>query len=152
MAPDALKQELERYLEAHPETRYLETLVADMNGILRGKRAERHDFNKLFRNGMNLCAATAILDTRGQTFSSIPYGGADGDPDVKGVAVAGSLAPVPWVNLPTAQVLVEIAVHQGSAQCTAGCAAASARHGPATGDGNGTGVLPGRARRRPLPA
>jgi len=114
MAPDALKQELQRYLEAHPETRYLETLVADMNGILRGKRAERHDFSKLFRNGMNLCAATAILDTRGHTFSSIPYGGADGDPDVKGIAVAGSLAPVPWVNLPTAQVLVEMHHFDGS--------------------------------------
>jgi glutamine synthetase len=72
MAPDALKQELERYLEAHPETRYLETLLADMNGILRGKRAERHDFRKLFEGGMNLCAATAILDSRGHTFESIP--------------------------------------------------------------------------------
>ena len=41
MAADALKQELDNYLVAHPETRYLETLTVDMNGILRGKRAQR---------------------------------------------------------------------------------------------------------------
>src|SRR5210317_1598114 len=99
MAPDALKKELDGYLSTHPETRYLETLTVDMNGILRGKRAQRDDFGKLFQGGMNLCAATAILDSRGNTFDSIPYGVNDGDPDVKGIAVPGTLAPVPWVTL-----------------------------------------------------
>jgi glutamine synthetase len=108
MAVDALTKELEDYLEAHPETRFLETLTVDMNGILRGKRAERDDFPKIFKQGMNLCAATALLDTRGNTFNTIPYGVNDGDPDVRGVAVPGSLAPVPWVSLPTAQVLIEM--------------------------------------------
>ncbi len=89
MAPETLKQELDSYLAAHPETRYLEALVTDINGILRGKRAERDDFYKLFGNGMNLCAATAILDSRGNTFESVPYGVRDGDPDVKGVAIGG---------------------------------------------------------------
>jgi glutamine synthetase len=106
--PPAAITELEDYLAAHPDTRYLETLVADMNGILRGKRAERGDFGKLFRNGMNLCAATAVLDSRGHTFASIPHGGKDGDPDVRALAVSGSLAPVPWVQVPTAQALIEM--------------------------------------------
>jgi glutamine synthetase len=108
MAENNLNRELEDYLQAHPETRYLEALVADMNGILRGKRAERDDFHKLFGNGMNLCAATAILDSRGNTFDSIPYGVNDGDPDARALAVPGSLAPVPWVSVPTAQVLIEM--------------------------------------------
>jgi len=114
MAPDELKQELDEYLAAHPDTRYLETLTVDMNGILRGKRAERKDFNKLFGNGMNLCAATAILDSRGNTFETIRFGVRDGDPDVKSLAVPGSLAPVPWATLPTAQVLVEMHNFDGS--------------------------------------
>jgi glutamine synthetase len=108
MAPDALKKELEDFLDAHPDTRYLETLIADMNGILRGKRAERQDFYKAYSNGMNMCAATTILDSLGNTFSSIPYGVNDGDPDARGLAVPGSLAPVPWTSVPTAQVLVEM--------------------------------------------
>ena len=108
MSSESSSRELEDYLAAHPDTRYLETLVPDMNGILRGKRAERRDFAKLFGNGMNMCAATAILDSRGHTIASIPQGGRDGDPDVKALAVAGSLAPVPWVGVPTAQALVEM--------------------------------------------
>ena len=108
MAASKLNQELETYLQDYPETRYLEALIADMNGILRGKRVERDDFYKLVGNGMNMCASTTMLDTRGYTFDSIPYGIRDGDPDVKGVAVPGSLAPVPWVGVPTAQVLVEM--------------------------------------------
>jgi len=107
MAAETAKQELEAYLAAHPDTRYLEALIADMNGILRGKRAERDDFHKLFGKGMNLCASTTILDSRGHTFESIPYGVRDGDPDARGLTVPGSLAPVPWVSVPTAQVLVE---------------------------------------------
>ena len=114
MAHETLKQELDRYLAAHPETRYLEALVTDINGILRGKRAEREDFYKLFGNGMNLCAATAILDSRGSTFESVPYGVRDGDPDVKGLAIGGTLAPVSWVGLPTAQVLIEMHNFDGS--------------------------------------
>jgi len=114
MASKELHRELDDYLAAHPETRYLETLTVDMNGILRGKRAERDDFHKLFRNGMNLCAATAILDSRGHTFESVRFGVRDGDPDVRGVAVPGSLAPVPWLSLPTAQVLVEMHNFDGS--------------------------------------
>ncbi|MCU0990055.1 MAG: glutamine synthetase family protein [Xanthomonadales bacterium] len=108
MTSDTRNSELDDYLAAHPETRYLETLSPDMNGILRGKRAERHDFHKLFGNGMNLCAATVVLDSRGHTFESIPLGGRDGDPDVRAFAVPGSLAPVPWVSVPTAQALVEM--------------------------------------------
>lgn len=108
MPAEKSRTELDDYLALHPDTRYLEALVPDMNGILRGKRAEREDFKKLFGTGMNMCAATAILDSRGHTFSSIPQGGKDGDPDVRGLAVAGSLAAVPWVSLPTAQVLVEM--------------------------------------------
>lgn len=114
MATDALMQELDDFLAAHPETRYLEALLTDINGILRGKRAARDDFHKVFLKGMNLCAATAILDSRGQTFDTVRYGVRDGDPDVKGVAVAGSLAPVPWVGLPTAQVLIEMQNFDGS--------------------------------------
>ncbi|NNK37099.1 MAG: glutamine synthetase, partial [Xanthomonadales bacterium] len=108
------KRELENYLAKHPDTRFLETLVADMNGILRGKRAGVEDIGKAFKDGMNLCAATTILDTLGNTFESIPYGLNDGDPDARGFAVPGSLAPVPWATLPTAQVLLEMANLDGS--------------------------------------
>ena len=109
-----LKKELDDYLAQHPETRFMEPLIADMNGILRGKRVGVADLGKAFKNGVNMCAATTILDTLGNTFDDVPYGLNDGDPDAKALAVSGSLAPVPWATLPTAQVLLEMVNLDGS--------------------------------------
>ena len=114
MTSDNLKKQLEDYLAARPETRFMEPLIADMNGILRGKRVGVEDLGKAFKNGVNMCAATTLLDTLGNTFENIPYGLRDGDPDAKAMAVSGSLSPVPWATLPTAQVLLEMINLDGS--------------------------------------
>ena len=114
MKSDDLKKELDAYLAARPETRFMEPLIADMNGILRGKRVGVDDLGKAFKNGVNTCASTPMLNTLGDTFLTIPYGLNDGDPDAKAFAVAGSLAPVPWATLPTAQVLLELVNLDGS--------------------------------------
>lgn len=108
MSSADLKKELDAYLDAHPETRFMEPLIADMNGILRGKRVGVDDLGKAFKGGVNMCAATTLMDTLGDTFQSIPFGLNDGDPDASAIAVPGSLAPVPWATLPTAQVLLEM--------------------------------------------
>jgi len=114
MTSDNLKKQLDDYLSAWPETRFIEPLLTDMNGIMRGKRMGLEDMGKAFGNGVNVCAATVVLDTLGSTFSSIPNGLRDGDPDVKAMAVPGSLAPVPWASQPTAQVLLEMINLDGS--------------------------------------
>lgn len=105
--------ELRRYLERHPDTRLLELLQPDMLGILRGKRVVSDEFAKPFAGGLNFCGATVLLDAKGQTFEGIDNGGRDGDPDAISTAVAGSLAPVPWAQVPTAQVLLEMATASG---------------------------------------
>jgi len=114
MTNESADDELETYLEEMPETRFLEVLAADMNGILRGKRAAVADAAKLFKNGINYCAATFALDSKGATFESIPNGGADGDPDYRARAVPGTLAPVPWAKIPSAQVLMELSHFDGT--------------------------------------
>jgi glutamine synthetase len=105
-AADAATAELTEFLARHADTALLEVLQPDMAGVLRGKRLVREDFGKPFGEGVNFCGATTLLDTKGQTFASIDNGGRDGDPDVIAVAVPGSLAPVPWAEVPTAQVLL----------------------------------------------
>ncbi len=67
------------------------------------------EFAKPFKEGVNFCGATVLLDSKGQTFERIDNGGRDGDPDVISTAVPGSLAPVPWAQVPTAQVLLAMA-------------------------------------------
>jgi len=107
MASENLRRELDRYLEQHPDTRFLEPLMPDINGILRGKRVGAEDFGKAFGKGLNFCGAATLMDTHGNTLESIPYGANDGDPDIMAMAVPGTLAPVPWAQAPTGQFLLE---------------------------------------------
>ena len=86
----------------------MDVFVPDLNGILRGKRIQTEEFSKVFGNGSNYVASTPLMNALGDISESISYGNDDGDPDLKGVAVAGSLAPVPWATTPTAQCLLEL--------------------------------------------
>ena len=103
---EELPAELAQFLEHHPRTESLELLQPDMIGILRGKRVGSREFAKPFKEGVNFCGATVLLDSQGQTFEGIDNGGRDGDPDVISKAVSGSLAPVPWARVPSAQLLL----------------------------------------------
>ena len=114
MTKKPTEKELQDYLREHPETRYMELLVADINGMLRGKRAPLADLPKAFKNGVNFCAATVSLDTQGATFDTVPFGSLDGDPDVKARVVPGTVAPVPWATVPTAQALLELSELDGT--------------------------------------
>jgi glutamine synthetase len=114
MAEQKSYGEFETFLQQEPDTRYLELLAADMNGILRGKRDPVDEVTKVYRNGLNWCAATVCLDTKGSTFETVPMGGADGDPDVRAHIVPGTLVPVPWARTPSAQAMVELYNFDGS--------------------------------------
>jgi glutamine synthetase len=101
-------QELAAFLETHPDTRLIELLSPDMNGILRGKRVGPDDFKKIFAGGVNFCASTVLLDSKGAVCERLDYGSRDGDPDLLGRAVSGTLAPVPWMEKPVGQVILEL--------------------------------------------
>ena len=106
--------ELEKFLETAPDTQLVEILAPDMNGILRGKRISPDDFGSPFGSGINYCASSVVMDTKGEAFEGIPYGHTDGDPDVIGHAVPGSLSAVPWASVPSAQVLLELSTMDGT--------------------------------------
>jgi glutamine synthetase len=108
-----MPDEPRKFLEKYPDTRQLELLQPDMLGILRGKRVGRDEFAKPFAGGLNFCGATVLLDAKGMTFDRIDNGGRDGDPDAISTAVPGSLAPVPWAQVPTAQVLLAMGDSKG---------------------------------------
>ena len=125
-----------------------------MLGILRGKRVVRDEFAKPFGKGLNFCGATVLLDAKGATFDRIDNGGRDGDPDAISTAVPGSLAPVPWAQVPTAQLLLAMATAAGEPffadprQVLRHADAAAAEDGPDRGRRDRARVLPARSRRR----
>ena len=106
--------ELKSFNRRHPGTGVMELLIADMPGVLRGKRIRKHEFEKVFKDGFCLPGGTVLLDTLGEVVPVEHYTADDGDPDVDARIVAGSLAPVPWAKKPSAQALFRFYARDGS--------------------------------------
>ena len=53
--------ELRAFLKKHPDTEVMELLIADLPGVLRGKRIRRKDFEKTFADGFCLPGSAVLL-------------------------------------------------------------------------------------------
>ena len=109
------KELLSNFLRKNPETKFLEAMNVDINGVLRGKRLVREEFEGLFSEGLKACRSAALLDYTGVPPSELGLGTEDGDPDCLALAHPESLAPVPWLSSPTAQVIISLQETHGSA-------------------------------------
>ncbi len=108
MAHSSTHHEVATFLAAHPDTKYVDAFIFDLCGYPLGKRYPIQDIEKLYDDGLTMCAAVLLLDAAGNTSDPMGFGVSDGDPDAQAKAIPGSLAPVPWALEPTAQVLLEM--------------------------------------------
>ena len=108
-----MNAELKRLLKSQPNTDVMELLIADLPGVLRGKRIRGMEFEKTMRDGFCLPGGTVLLDTLGDVVDGIPWSSLDGDPDINASVVPGSMAPVPWAKRPTAQALYRLHTRDG---------------------------------------
>ena len=106
--------ELRTFLKKHPDTEVMELLIADLPGVLRGKRIQSGEFEKTFTNGFCMPAGTVLIDTLGDVIAGIPYSAEDGDPDIDAFVVPGSLGAVPWAQRPSAQALFRFYTRDGA--------------------------------------
>ncbi|WP_262696395.1 glutamine synthetase family protein [Kordiimonas aquimaris] len=97
--------EVSQFLARYPDTKYLDVLLPDINGIFRGKKVEISAIEKIAKGQFYFPITTAFLTTNGANAEYIldEYGS---DPDRACVPISGSLQIVPWANRPTAQVMV----------------------------------------------
>ena len=106
--------ELEEFLRRYPETQMLEILMPDVNGILRCKRIHRREFATLFEGAFKVPTTVAFLGIRGNLYDDeLDPRLVEGDPDQLLLPISGTLAPLPWVKSPTAQVLAGFADMEG---------------------------------------
>jgi glutamine synthetase len=105
--------ELRSFLRKYPDTGVMELLIADLPGVLRGKRIRRHEFEKTLSDGFYLPGGTVLLDTIGDVIPNIPFASWDGDPDIHATVVPGSIAPVPWALKPSAQAMYRFQTPDG---------------------------------------
>jgi glutamine synthetase len=65
MPPSRSTSEADAFLAAHPDVETIDMVIADMNGILRGKQLARSGLAKLFADGVRLPSSNFLLDWTG---------------------------------------------------------------------------------------
>jgi glutamine synthetase len=98
--------EANAFLKEHPEVQFVDLLIADMNGVVRGKRIERNSLHKVYEKGINLPASLFALDINGSTVESTGLGLDIGDADRICFPIPNTLCNEPWQKRPTAQLLM----------------------------------------------
>ena len=98
--------ELESFLADNPDIQLLEVLMPDMHGLLRCKRVQRCEFEALFDGSFSIPRTVPFLGIRGDMYDGLSQTEFGGDPDQPIRAISGTLARVPWVESPVAQVLM----------------------------------------------
>ncbi len=101
----ALRKEFEAFIKAHPDTEFVDVLLPDLCNIIRGKRINRDQFEKLYTEGLQIPSSIYLLDVNGNCTDAGGRGFSDGDPDVQVRPVPGTLKPVPWGVAGAAQVM-----------------------------------------------
>ena len=98
----------QQFLSRHPGVRWVDLLLADINGVLRGKRVAREELVAACMRGVYLPGSMFALDILGETIESTGLGFDDGDADRACLPVPASLVPVPWLGPDIAQQQVQM--------------------------------------------
>ncbi|MEM9603386.1 MAG: glutamine synthetase family protein [Pseudomonadota bacterium] len=104
--PTDLEPTLRAFRDAHPSIQSVDTLLVDLNGILRGKRMPIAGLHKLGTEELCFPRGSTLLDTLGRAADSLPWGVLDGDPDRPVLPVLSSLSPDAVRHTTDAQILV----------------------------------------------
>jgi glutamine synthetase len=98
------------FLKRRPGTRFVDVLLADSSGVLRGKRITVAELDGIYSKGLYLPGSMFALDVLGGTVEATGLGFDDGDADRACLPLAGTLLPVPWLEPEVAQV--QVAMHE----------------------------------------
>ena len=96
------------FITENKKVKYLDVILGDLSGIIRGKRIPIADADKIFKSGVQFCYSTFLLDTSGYCPDAEGRGFTDGDPDANYFPVKHTLSMMPWHKDQIAQVLISI--------------------------------------------
>jgi glutamine synthetase len=108
MAVETSIPEIAALRRAHPDTRFVDVLLADLCGVPRGKRVTIEELAQVYDGGFLLPGSMFALDVQGATIEETHLGFEDGDADRACIPVPGTLLPVPWTREGVAQVQVSM--------------------------------------------
>lgn len=101
------------FLASHPELQHVQMMFTDCNGVLRGKSLRATELTALYTQGRPLPSSIAGLTLHGDDAENTGLLWEVGDMDCRVFPVPGTLLPTPWLQVPTAQVLVMLDPERG---------------------------------------
>lgn len=107
-------EELARFLERHPGVEMIDIFLADLSGVIRGKRLPVDVAAKFYSSGGALPGSVFLLHTSGDSADPKGLGFSDGDPDEIAKAIPGTLVPVPWLDRPMGQAMLTLETMDGA--------------------------------------
>lgn len=97
--------EAREFLDRNRDVEAVQLVITDANGVGRGKSIAREEIEPLYCSGRSVAGSILGLDVTGEDVDETGLVWAVGDADQCCRPVAGTLARVPWLARPTAQVL-----------------------------------------------
>ncbi len=106
--------ELEKLLQRHPEIQFIDAIIPDLNGLIRGKRFPIGDADKIYTAGVQIPESIVLLDCLGESSDPRGRGFSDGDPDGTLRPIENTTKHVPWGDGTRAQVLMRLDADDGT--------------------------------------
>lgn len=111
--PPELLQQSHKFLSEHPDLKWIQGFMFDINGVPRGKWLPAESAQKLLKGGLQMPRSAASLDIWGRDIENSPLVFASGDSD--GVCIPVSpICLAPWQREPTAQLHMQLHEADGS--------------------------------------
>ncbi len=104
----ATYDEYEAFVAANPTVKYVDLMLTDVNGILRGKRLPIDNVKKVYKDALYLPLSVYGTDIEGDTISETNLGIRTGDRDFACKPVPGSLKLTPWSEGKIAQLTIQM--------------------------------------------
>ena len=83
-------EEYENFCKKNPNVKYIDAIISDNSGIIRGKRFPTNEAKKLFETGIQFASGVLLLDVTGNCADPCGRGFTDGDPDKTFLPISGS--------------------------------------------------------------
>src|SRR3954470_18336909 len=100
--------ELDALVAQHPGLQFLDAVVVDLCGTLRGKRLPIGEAGKLFDSGLQLPHSIYLMDARGEMTNPFGRGFGDGDPDGTAWPIPGTVGALWGAEPKRAQVFLTL--------------------------------------------
>ena len=105
---DEARQTLDALVKAHPDIAFVDAMIADICGTLRGKRLPVRGTGHLFESGMQIPQSIYMMDASGEMVNPFGRGFGDGDPDGTAWPIPETISRVWGEEPPRAQMLTTL--------------------------------------------